>query len=436
MANDDETPNYYELLCVEPGASKDEIRKAYRRQALLFHPDKMKPHMQDEASQHFQLISEAYEVLSDDKKRELYDRYGYEGVKAGGDPNPQPQPFFDVQPRHPFAGTGFGTGFDSPFFASFGMPAHHQRFHGGSSSSSSPLGVFGSNDDILRDVFSGDQAFATHHQHHMRNFEQHMGSMFEPFGMFGHPQSVFRDDFFRSGFEEPHQSRPTLFSTSPFASEWSGSGTSSNPFTNFGRGFTSSSSSSSSSSGGRGGARTSTRTTIVNGQRTTVTEVTDEQGITTKTVENPNGTREVFVNGVPTAIEGGSQTRNLEGNVQQPILIHDDEDDAQRLRGEGGGGSRPRVTAQGGRRQTQNQYQSQYQSQNQHQSQSQQDQGHRSPAEPIVLDTDEDEEMYEELSRQGRPYRQSSPRGHNMDQDELYDGPNLYHPRMGRGQSK
>jgi curved DNA-binding protein CbpA len=64
-------PNYYELLCLEPGASKDDVRKAYRRQALLFHPDKMKPHMKEEASQHFQLISEAYDVLFDGTYRVL-----------------------------------------------------------------------------------------------------------------------------------------------------------------------------------------------------------------------------------------------------------------------------------------------------------------------------------------------------------------------------
>lgn len=65
--NNDEKPNFYELLCVDPGATREDIKKAYRKQALLFHPDKMKPHMKEEASQHFQLISEAYEVLSDGK---------------------------------------------------------------------------------------------------------------------------------------------------------------------------------------------------------------------------------------------------------------------------------------------------------------------------------------------------------------------------------
>lgn len=68
MSNGDQQndkPNYYELLDLEPGASKDDVRKAYRKQALLFHPDKMKPHMKEEASQHFQLISEAYDVLFD-----------------------------------------------------------------------------------------------------------------------------------------------------------------------------------------------------------------------------------------------------------------------------------------------------------------------------------------------------------------------------------
>ncbi|KAF9986025.1 DnaJ sub B member 2 [Mortierella antarctica] len=302
MASDGEAPNYYELLCVEPNATKDDIRKAYRRQALLFHPDKMKPHMQDEASQHFQLISEAYEVLSDDKKRDLYDRHGYEGVKAGGDPNPPPapDPFMNMHTQR--QASGFGFGFDSPFFSAFGMPAHHQHFH--------------------------DQAFAGHHQRHMRNMEQHMGSMFEPFGGFAQPPpSMFRDDpFFNRGFDMPHTAKPTLFSTSPFASEWTGSGTSTNPLTNFGGGFTSSSSSSSSFGGG-GGARTSTRTTIVNGLRTTVTEVTDEHGVTRKTVDKPDGTREVYVNGVPAAIEGGAAQASAaqDGNRQEPIVIEDDD---------------------------------------------------------------------------------------------------------------
>lgn len=90
--------DYYSLLNVQRSASADEIKKAYRKLAMQYHPDKNPG--DKKAEEKFKEFSEAYEVLSDPKKREMYDQFGHAGAQggfggAGG----------------PFGAGGFGGGF-------------------------------------------------------------------------------------------------------------------------------------------------------------------------------------------------------------------------------------------------------------------------------------------------------------------------------------
>ena len=76
-----EKRDYYEVLGLQKGASEDEIKKAFRKMAMKYHPDKNPGNK--EAEEKFKEINEAYGVLSDPEKKSKYDRFGHAGV----DPN-------------------------------------------------------------------------------------------------------------------------------------------------------------------------------------------------------------------------------------------------------------------------------------------------------------------------------------------------------------
>lgn len=74
--------NYYDVLQISKSATEEQIKRAYRKLALKYHPDKNPGN--EEANKKFAEISNAYEVLSDQEKRGIYDRYGEEGLKQSG----------------------------------------------------------------------------------------------------------------------------------------------------------------------------------------------------------------------------------------------------------------------------------------------------------------------------------------------------------------
>ncbi len=76
------TRDYYEVLSVERTADGDEIKRSYRRLAMKYHPDRNPGDEAAEAS--FKECAEAYEVLSDPQKRQIYDQYGHEGLRGRG----------------------------------------------------------------------------------------------------------------------------------------------------------------------------------------------------------------------------------------------------------------------------------------------------------------------------------------------------------------
>jgi molecular chaperone DnaJ len=121
--------DYYEVLGLARGATQEEVKKAYRKSALKYHPDRNPGDKQAEKS--FKEISEAYEVLGDEKKRQIYDQYGADALKGAGMGGPGNHAGFSSMEEalrtfmNAFGGGGGGGGGggDSIFDSFFGFDA-------------------------------------------------------------------------------------------------------------------------------------------------------------------------------------------------------------------------------------------------------------------------------------------------------------------------
>ncbi|XP_064118427.1 dnaJ homolog subfamily B member 6-like isoform X1 [Macrobrachium nipponense] len=260
--------DYYKVLEVSRSATVADIKKAYRRLALKWHPDK-NPDNQDEATKKFKEISEAYEVLSDEKKKKIYDQYGKEGLQTGGGPGPT-RPRTSRSARHHYR-------YDDDFDYSF------------------PTFTFRDPEEVFREFFEGDP------------FAELFS--FDPFNTLDHNRRQRRQGRHRGGTS--HDNACDLHHASALSSNF---------FTPFGPifgssmfspfaglegfndgGFTSFSSQSFTTMGGPGMKRTSTSTKFINGKKITTKKVCEGGQETVLTFEN-DVLKTKTVNGVPQAL--------------------------------------------------------------------------------------------------------------------------------------
>ncbi|OOF91687.1 hypothetical protein ASPCADRAFT_211042 [Aspergillus carbonarius ITEM 5010] len=96
----------YEVLGISNSASKDEIRKAYRKAALASHPDKVPEAEREEAEVRFKAVQEAYDILYDEEKREIYDTHGMGAFNGSGEPGMGAGPDLDDILAQMFGGMG------------------------------------------------------------------------------------------------------------------------------------------------------------------------------------------------------------------------------------------------------------------------------------------------------------------------------------------
>ncbi|XP_058390180.1 dnaJ homolog subfamily B member 6 isoform X2 [Diceros bicornis minor] len=230
--------DYYEVLGVQRHASAEDIKKAYRKLALKWHPDK-NPENKEEAERKFKQVAEAYEVLSDAKKRDIYDRYGKEGLNGGG---------------------GGGSHFDSPF--EFGF-------------------TFRNPDEVFREFFGGRDPFSF--DFFEDPFEDFFGSRRGPRGSRNRGTGSFFSAF--SGFPS-------------FGGGFSSFDTGFTSFSSLGHGGLTSFSSTAFGGSGMGNFKSiSTSTKTVNGRKITTKRIV-ENGQERVEVEEDGQLKSLTINGV------------------------------------------------------------------------------------------------------------------------------------------
>ncbi|KAK4991996.1 Molecular chaperone (DnaJ superfamily) [Elasticomyces elasticus] len=143
----------YDQLGISPTATPEEVKKAYRKAALKYHPDKNKD--KPDAAEKFKEVSQAYEILSDPDKRKIYDQYGLEFLLRGGAPAPED----GGAGGNPFAGAGGFGGMPGGFG---GMPGGGgsggaRTFHFSTGGSGGPGGgfSFGNPESIFAEFLRG-----------------------------------------------------------------------------------------------------------------------------------------------------------------------------------------------------------------------------------------------------------------------------------------
>uniref|UniRef100_A0A8D0XZU2 J domain-containing protein n=1 Tax=Sus scrofa TaxID=9823 RepID=A0A8D0XZU2_PIG len=229
--------DYYEVLGVQRHASAEDIKKAYRKLALKWHPDK-NPENKEEAERKFKQVAEAYEVLSDAKKRDIYDKYGKEGLNGG---------------------SGGGSHFDSPF--EFGF-------------------TFRNPDDVFREFFGGRDPFSFDL---FDPFEDFFGNRRTPRGSRSRGTGSFFSAF--SGFP-------------PFGGGFSSFDTGFTSFGSLGHGGLTSFSSTAFGGSGMGNYKSiSTSTKMVNGRKITTKRIV-ENGQERVEVEEDGQLKSLTINGV------------------------------------------------------------------------------------------------------------------------------------------
>lgn len=138
--------DYYKLLGVEKDATEAQIKKAYKKLAMKYHPDRSPEDKKEEYETKFKEISKAYTVLSDIDKRKTYDLHGEDGLQGGMPPNFNPQDIF---------GNIFGgMGGPSSFFNMGGMGGHQRR--------AEPEHIMRTLNISLEECYKGCEKFETH----------------------------------------------------------------------------------------------------------------------------------------------------------------------------------------------------------------------------------------------------------------------------------